>query len=237
MQVNYKTLSAVVGAIITTSSITYGVVNVFIIEELKTDISRYEKKVSVLESQNSSFELKIQELEHALSGNENKEEGLVQNNSVVIDGVQVTNDQAKASSSPSAVAQRGAQDYKKNVSGGIVHESNSFEFRMNSCELSGSVLTLDFYVTDLRDNRHLDLSNRIRVIDDSGNEYSVKKMVFGKTISNGSIGKDMLRDVPVKMQIVFDGVNSDIKYINALQIFAYSGGAFDFTIKNIKVLR
>jgi hypothetical protein len=230
-----KTLSAFIGAVITTASVTYGVVNAIIIERMKIDMVGYEKKISDLEAKNGQLDSKMRSLEQPSGNIQNDMGGQAQSGNVILRKEQVSGDIHKSQTLTAQVPQKEIEDYQGNVANKIIKRSNYFEFKMTSCYLSGSVLTVEFIVTDLQDNRHLDLVNKIRMIDDSGNEYLVRRMSFGKTESTGSLGKDMIRGVPVKLKMIFDGVSGDIRYIKALQVFAFSGGAFDFTFDNVRI--
>jgi len=86
-----------------------------------------------------------------------------------------------------------------------------------------NTLTFNFLLTNFDDDKNQILSaNSCKCVDDLGNEYIVSKISFGSDIKDGryaNIGKQCVKDIPIKLSIIFkDDKIPDIKEIKLLEL-------------------
>lgn len=236
MSVSLRQLSAFAGAIITSSGITYGVVNALLIEGLKSDLKNHQREIDKLEAVNYSLEEKVENLIQNASMDTNDGKSPI-NNSII------NNINNNLPASPDLVTQKSSKEGSSSGSDSVTPESmtiDMFELNLTECNLSGSILTLDFLVTDLKGDRNISFFNNARIFDDAGNEYRVRTMSFGNRSSSGNIGKQMIKGVSVKFSMTFKDIPDNIRLIKALQIPASSSDPrekFDYKFNNIPVVR
>ncbi|MBD2511762.1 hypothetical protein H6G91_31745 [Nostoc muscorum FACHB-395] len=102
--------------------------------------------------------------------------------------------------------------------------NQDFTFKLTGCNRSSSFIKCDFIIQNNKYDRGLVIyakygAKSSRLIDTSGNEALATEVTIGQKTNKAYVGANMLRDVPVKATILFDGFATD--NIRVIAISAY----------------
>ena len=104
--------------------------------------------------------------------------------------------------------------------------SEGFAFDLQECKRLGSNVSCYFLVTSLMNDQWLRLYAdrgddwRSRMFDDQGNEYTAKEVQLGRgeNRSSGSVDNTLVKSVPVKASVSFEGIGSQTNQITLLEM-------------------
>lgn len=107
-------------------------------------------------------------------------------------------------------------------------EAENFQFQLYKCMSSGQIVTCDFMVTNKAADRGLNIygtngNNSSRIIDDMGNVFNASKVKIGTNTGNYDCGVNLASNIPMKMQLIFEGVTSQSNTLSLLELKGYSG--------------
>lgn len=117
-----------------------------------------------------------------------------------------------------------------------IFETNGVTFILNECRTANSVLTCDLEVTSHGKNRLINQGYCIgcrssRVVDNFGNQYEVKKFVFG----NQERRAELIADTPTRMRFTSEGFSSNVTEIALIDLVIPGDESFVVQFRKIPV--
>ena len=109
---------------------------------------------------------------------------------------------------------------------------NGVRLDLLSCRISASRVTCSATMTQSREgyNHVVGGSGGSYISDMAGNQYPVSRVKLGAKEGAGRVDNELAANVPMRVEVVFDGVPSDLKKISALVVATYQQ---KFTFPNI----
>lgn len=115
----------------------------------------------------------------------------------------------------------------------IVQNAGDFSFELQRCLLKGTRVTCEFKITDSGRDSRLTLCAYIkyncysRLIDRNGDEFMASQASFGGYPPQPRVESGLVTDVPVRSQLIFDGIPADTSVAKLIE-FDTSVGDIQF---------
>lgn len=100
-------------------------------------------------------------------------------------------------------------------------ESNNFIFKVTNCELSGNLLIVEMFITNIDNEKRSSINRDTYFIDDNGHTYYLRKIQIG---GQKRISANFPKNIPLKVTLEFTDINIDFK---SIKLFRLVFGNFD----------
>ncbi len=72
---------------------------------------------------------------------------------------------------------------------------------------------------EMRSGKYYSSSGKVRLIDSQGNEHISTQIKFGANTHEYEVTKDLIKDVPIRGEVIFDRVPRELQNITVLELF------------------
>ena len=102
-------------------------------------------------------------------------------------------------------------------------QSNNFNFRVSNCELSGNLLTIEMFITNIGAEKRLNINRKTHFISNDGYTYNVKRIRIGGQVKSTVF---FPQDVPLKVVLEFINIDTDLSGIKVFRLICYTNDHF-----------